>query len=142
MKSENESIHFKEESAHKLRKIIENLKKQNKELEEQNNDLIKRLEVKEKTRKINEILLSKEKIFHKFDNLHKINIESFIFKRKKNEKDKFIISNNVRSITNRLYTKINKTESSINNKKKIIIIKKENHQLNNKNISSLKKKKK
>ena len=89
---------------------------------------------------MNKLLLSNEKKPLKFDNLHKINLESLFFKRKKNDKDKFILSNNIRSITNRLYNKVNKTEPSRNNKEKINIIKKENHQLNNKKISGIKNK--
>ena len=138
LKSLNESIHHNDESAHKLRTIIENLKKKNKELEEQNNELLKRIEIKEKTGKKNKELLNKERKPHKFENLHKINLESFIFKRNKNNKHKFIVSNNVRTITSRLYPKINKTDTSSENKDKIIIINKQNLKLNDKNFSNTK----
>ena len=140
LKSENENIHLKDESTHKLRKIIENLKKQNKELEEKNNELLKRLELKEKTGKINKKLMNREKKPYKFENLQKLNLESFTFKRKKNHKGKFIISNNAKSITSRLYPKNNKTNSSEENKDKIIIINKENLKLNDKNFYSTKNK--
>ena len=140
LKSENENIHLKDESTHKLRKIIENLKKQNKELEEKNNELFKRLELKEKTGKINKKLMNREKKPYKFENLQKLNLESFTFKRKKNHKEKFIISNNAKSITNRLFPKNNKTNPSEENKDKIIIINKENLKLNDKNFYSTKNK--
>ena len=145
LKSENESIHHKDESTHKLRKIIENLKKKNKELEEQNKELIKRLEIKEKTGKINKLLLlSKQGKPHKFENLQKINLETFFFKRKKNGKEKFIVSNNIKSLTNRLYPKNNQTHTSSENKDKMFIAK-ENLKLNNTNFpitkNNIKKKK-
>ena len=140
LKSENENNHLKDESTHKLRKIIENLKKQNKELEEKNNELLKRLELKEKTGKINKKLIKREKKPYKFENLQKLNLESFNFKRKKNHKEKFIISNNAKSITSRLYPEINKTNASEENKEKIIIINKESLKLNDKNFSYTKKK--
>ena len=140
LKSENENIHLKDESTHKLRKIIENLKKQNKELEEKNNELFKRLELKEKTGKINKKLMNREKKPYKFENLQKLNLESFTFKRKKNHKEKFIISNNAKSNTSRLFPKNNKPNPSEENKDKIIIINKENLKLNDKNFYSTKNK--
>ena len=82
LKIQSHNIKIKDESTNKLRKIIENLKKQNKVLEEKNKELIKRLEIREKTGKVNKMLLGKERRHRKFENLYKINIESFIVKRK------------------------------------------------------------
>ena len=140
LKNESMNMQIKDESAHKLKKMIENLKKQNKELEERNNELIKRLDLKEKTGKINKTLLSKERKPLKFENLHKVNLDSFIFKRMKNKKDKFKMANNIELITNRLYPKVIKTNASKENNEKVIIINKETLQLNNKSLSSSKNK--
>ena len=120
LKIESHNIKIKDESTNKLRKIIENLKKQNKVLEEKNKELLKRLEIREKTGKVNKMLLGKERRHHKFENLYKINIESFIVKRKKNKRDKFNVPNNIEIITNRLYPKVFKTVPYSENKEKPI----------------------
>ena len=141
LKSENKNIQIKDESAHKLRKIIESLKKQNKDLELENKELLKRLEIKEKTGKTNKILLDKERRIHKFENLHKINVELLFFK-KKSRKDRFKMPNNIEIITNRLYPKNIKTTYSTENNNKPIIINKDNLELKNINSAKIRKIKK
>ena len=128
---------MKEESAHKLRKTIESLKKDKKKLENKNNELTQRLEIKQKTGKVNHIILNREKPYHKFQILSKKNAISFTIKRKKNKKDKFSVSNNIDIITKRLYPKKDKSHSLKKEKdNNIIIIRKENNQLNKKSLSS------
>ena len=68
-------------------------------------------------------------------------IESFYFKGKKNKRNKFDISNNVKTITNRLYPKKVKQNNTEENKEKIIVINKESLMLmDDKNIFSKRKK--
>ena len=91
---------------------------------------------------MNKLLLNKEKKHYKFENLHKISLESFSFKKRKNKNDKFIVSNNIKAITNRLYPKVIKTNTSEENKDKIIIINKNGLQLKRNNLSLVKSKNK
>ena len=93
---------------------------------------------------MNKILLSKDKKPHKFDNLHKTQPDSFFIKKRKNNKyNKFNVPNNIKSITNRLYPKVIKTDTSEESKEKIIIIGGKNSniiKLKNNNLSSTKNK--
>lgn len=137
IKSDNSSIPV--ENIHKLKKTIDSLTKEKNGLEEKYNELLKRIEIKEKTNKVNKALLSKERKITKFENLHRMNSISFTIQRKK-KKNKILNLTNNNLVTNNLNLKNSfnishkKFGSFFSSNKKLNTTYKEN-QLNNKSMS-------